>query len=215
MGRSLNSVEGKHVPDQLYLHGSIDVPITAPKVSVVGTRHPTKEGMSEARMVSKMLTENDVTIVSGLAMGIDTIAHRTAIELDGQTVAVLGTPLDRTYPKSNYRLQREIGENHLLISQFLNGRPIRKGNFVMRNRTMALLSNATVIVEAKDLSGTLHQGWEALRLGRPLFVCEPAVQSSETWLEEMKQYGAIVLDDIYDILDELPEKDVPLIDIFA
>lgn len=215
LGRQLNDTEKRYAPSQLYIQGSMDLPITAPKVSVVGTRRPTKEGIAEAQIVSKMLVENGVAVVSGLAMGIDTVAHRTAIDQGGKTVAVLGTPLDKVYPTSNYGLQKEIAKNHLVVSQFPIGYPITKGNFVRRNRTMALMSNATVIVEAGDGSGTLHQGWEALRLKRPLFVCSPTVKASPTWLVQMEQYGAILLEDRYDILNEIPEEDGRLIDIFV
>ena len=204
LGRSLNPTETKNAPKQLYVEGSMGVPLPTPRVSVVGTRKPTKEGMEEARAVTEMLVNEDVTVVSGLAAGIDAVAHRTAIDAGGRTVAVLGTPLDRTYPASNRDLQNEVAANHLAVSQFPLGRQITKGNFVMRNRTMALISNASVIVEAGDGSGTLHQGWETLRLGRPLFVCHTAARARHGWFKEMEQYGAIILEDHRDILDHVP-----------
>ena len=129
-------------------------------------------------------------MVSGLARGIDAIAHETAIENGGRTIAGFGTPLDCFYPRENEALQRRIMTEHLAVSQFPHGYPVLRKSFPMRNRTMALLSHASVIVEAGDGSGTLPQGWEALRLGRPLFILKSLVQDdSLTWPAEMMQYG--------------------------
>ena len=214
LGRDLNEFEVRNAPQQLYIKGPMDIPLLRPKVSVVGTRKPTKAGIQETQAIVSMLVDENITVVSGLAMGIDTIAHRTTITQGGLTVAVLGTPLDIQYPKSNYSLQNEIAAGHLLVSQFPIGYPINKGNFVRRNRTMALISDATVIVEAGNGSGTIHQGWEALRLGRPLFVCRPAAEAQPAWFKEMTQYGARILTDYQDILNEIP-LGIKLVDIFV
>ena len=202
--RQLNEYERKNVPSELYLEGPMSIPIPTPRVSVVGTRRPSTEGRNDAKTLTKMLVNNKVTIISGLAMGIDTVAHTTAMEMNGKTVAVIGTSLDKQYPKPNYRLQEEIAKRHLLVSQFPIGSAIRKGNFVARNRTMALLSNATVIVEAGEGSGTIHQGWEALRLRRPLFIYRSVIQKGVEWASQMVKYGAIILDNFKDIRYELP-----------
>lgn len=214
LGRELNNIEVRNAPQQLYIKGPMDIPLLRPKVSVVGTRKPTEAGIQETQAIVSMLVDENVTVVSGLAMGIDTIAHRTTITQGGLTVAVLGTPLNMQYPKSNYNLQNEIAAGHLLVSQFPTDYPINKGNFVRRNRTMALISDATVIVEAGNGSGTIHQGWEALRLGRPLFVCRPAAEAQPAWLKEMIQYGATILTDYQDILNEIP-LGIKLVDIFV
>ena len=214
LGRGLNDVEMRNAPRQLYAEGPMDIPLLRPKVSVVGTRKPTKAGMEEAQTVAAMLVDEGITVVSGLAMGIDAVAHRTAIDRGGRTVAVLGTPLDKQYPKSNSGLQNEIAAGHLVVSQFPVGYPINRGNFVRRNRTMALLSDATVIVEAGDGSGTIHQGWETLRLGRPLFVCSPTAEARPKWLKEMEQHGATILTDHQDMLNEIP-LGIQLVDVFV
>ena len=214
LGRRLNDVEKKNAPRQIYAEGPMDIPLRPPLVSVVGTRRPTEEGAEEARSVAGMLADEGVAVVSGLAMGIDTVAHRTAIGTGGRTVAVLGTPLDRQHPKSNRDLQKEIAANHLAVSQFPVGRPVNKGNFVARNKTMALISNATVIVEAGDGGGTIHHGWESLRLGRPLFVCRTAAKARPRWLDGMVHYGAVMLDDYDDILYEIPQ-DSPVVTAFT
>ena len=93
--------------------------------------------------------------MSGLAEEIDTPAHRGSLEVGGDTIAVLSTPLDRVYPPENVVLQQLIGEKQLLVSQFARGHPIRKWTFPARNRTMALIVNASIIVEASDTSGGL------------------------------------------------------------
>ena len=214
LGRRLHDVEQKNAPEQIYANGPMEVPLGIPRVSVVGTRRPTNDGVEEVRAVTKILVDEGVTIVSGLAMGIDTVAHQTAIEAGGRTVAVLGTPLDRQYPKSNRDLQNKIAADHLVVSQFPIGQSVRKGNFVARNKTMALISNATVIVEAGEGSGTIHQGWEPLRLGRPLFVCSTAAQARPRWLGEMERYGALIIQDYADILDEIPSG-IRMENIFA
>lgn len=214
LGRPLNESEKKNAPNQLYVEGPMNIPLRSRRVSVVGTRRPTGEGMEDARAVTELLVDGGVTVVSGLAAGIDTVAHRTAIDKGGQTVAVLGTPLDKQYPPSNMDLQSEIAANHLVVSQFRAGRPIAKGNFVMRNKTMALISDATVIVEAGDGSGAVHQGWETLRLGRPLFVCRTAAKARPRWLHDMEQYGATILEDYGDMLYEIP-LGIRLADVFV
>lgn len=185
--------------------GPLSLAPMQPKVSVVGTRRPTTRGMDEARNLSGMLVDNGVVIVSGLAAGVDTIAHHTAIVRGGHTMAVLGTPLDRTYPAQNHSLQRDIMAEHLAISQFPVGSTVYRSNFVMRNRTMALVSDATIIVEAGNGSGTIHQGWEALRLGRPLYICSTVVDANPEWLDKMMQYGARHLDEYEDVLGMIPQ----------
>ena len=150
-----------------------------------------------------------VVVVSGLAEGIDTQAHQAAINVGGATIAVLGTPLDVCFPKQNQALLDRIIQDHLAVSQFPIGSPPQKKNFPMRNRTMALLSDATIIVEAGEGSGTIHQGWEALRLGRPLFLLESLTKRTDlTWPAEMQHYGAEVLtkERLPVVLDNLPGR---------
>ena len=160
-----------------------------------------------------MLADNDATVVSGLASGIDTVSHKSAIEQGGRTVAVLGTPLNVAYPASNRDLQKLIADCHLVVSQFPAGRPVTRKNFVMRNRTVALISDASVIVEAGEGSGTRHLGWEAIRIKRPLFVCGPAARRRPRWLEEMEGYGAITLENYEEILDAV-SRNTKSIDVF-
>jgi len=203
--RTLNPVERANAPENLYLLGDRSLLGLVPRVSIVGTRTPSPDGIKRARKLARELAENGIVVVSGLAKGIDAIAHRAAIDAGGRTIAVLGTPLDESYPAENRALQREIGEHHLLVSQFESGYPTTRTNFPRRNRTMALISHATVIVEAGEGSGSLSQGWEALRLGRELLILRSVVSAKELkWPAEMVKYGAQVLEKTSELLENLP-----------
>lgn len=211
----LNDLEEKFAPKTLFIRGHQNFVQQHPRVSIIGTRHPTAEGIATAQKVTSFLVNQEVTIVSGLAAGIDTVAHTTTIASEGKTVGVLGTPLDQYYPRQNKDLQDEIGRNHLLVSEFPVGSSIHRGNFPRRNRTMALISHASVIIEAGKTSGTEHQGWEALRLGRPLFIMESLVNNTTLgWPQKLVQYGAqpLSLDSLDILLEVLPESQVVMED---
>jgi DNA processing protein len=205
----LNDVERKNAPERLYLTGHREWFEGCRRVSVVGTRKPSLAGIARARDFALALVRREIVVVSGLAEGIDTVAHRTAIDAGGRTIAVLGTSLEDAFPAANRELQDEIMREHLVVSQFAPGTPSRRTNFPQRNRTMALLTDATVIVEAGESSGTLHQGWEALRLGRPLFLMESLTKDARlSWPAEMVRYGAQVLSrgNLEAVLDAIPER---------
>lgn len=207
LGRPLNDIEEKYAPETIYYKGVMQIPLPCARVSIIGTRQPSKEGILAAQEVSEILIENQVVIVSGLAKGIDTVSHETAMKNGGRTIAVIGTPLNKAYPKENTELQEEIMKNHLVISQYQIDHKTTPKDFVLRNRTMALISDASVIVEAGESSGSLYQGWETLRLGRPLFICKSVVHNPKLkWPTEMIEYGAIELDEPMDILESLPSN---------
>ena len=212
----LNHVESKFAPKELFLKGDLQLFEAGPRVAIVGSRNPSLEGIGDTTVLVRNLVKDNVVIVSGLATGIDTIAHMTAIAEHGQTIAVLGTPLNYCYPNENFELQQTIGKDHLVITQFPEGSPVQKGNFPMRNRTMALISHATIIVEAGKTSGTIHQGWEALRLGRPLFIVDKLVANTAlSWPQEMVTYGAIPLSiaNIQRVFETLPASGSRFIDV--
>lgn len=202
----MNQVERKFAPRELFVAGDADLCRNFAKVSVIGTRKVSDLGIKRTQDLVRLLVERDVVVVSGLALGVDACAHEAAIKNGGKTIAVLGTPLDQFYPKENTGLQRAIMADHLALSQFKSDAPVQKKNFPIRNRTMALISHATVIIEAGEGSGTLHQGWEALRLGRPLFLLESlALRGDLKWPAEMIGYGAQVLsrrglEDLFELL---------------
>ena len=176
---------------------------------MVGSRKASPQGLEWTRRVTEALVARDVTVVSGLARGIDAVAHRTALDLGGKTVAVLGTGLDQYAVPANRSIQDEIGERGLLVSQFPTGSTPARSNFPRRKKTMALLSDATLVVEAAENSGTRHQGWEAIRLGRPVLFLQRFLDStSAKWPGEMVKYGAFGFDarSLPRVLDDLPYR---------
>lgn len=156
---------------RLFYAGDLGV-LRHPSVAIVGARAVSDAGILRARRLSRELSQGGLTIVSGLAKGVDTTAHQAAIEAGGRTAAVIGTPLSQAYPAENRDLQHEIATHHLLVSQFEEGSRVFPANFPKRNRVMAAVSDGTVIIEASDSSGTLHQAAECQRLGRWLFILQ-------------------------------------------
>jgi DNA processing protein len=204
----LNAVEEKFAPKAVWTKGDTGLLMRHPRVALVGTRHPSAEGERRTRRLVKELVKAGAIVVSGLAQGVDTVAHTETLKLSGRTIAVLGTPLDDVFPKANADLQKRIGEAHLLVSEFAPGSFVAKGNFPRRNRTMALVSDASVIIEAGATSGTVSQGWEAIRLGRPLFLLKSLVDAGLSWPREMVDHGAFVLNEMADLLDVLPTDEI-------
>lgn len=204
---SLNEVETKYAPKHLYIRGDRGLLNDGPRVAIIGSRRASGDGLRRATKLAAELVREGVVIVSGLAEGIDTAAHTAAIQRRGRTIAVIGTPLDEVFPAKNHRLQDEIASHHLLVSQFGPGTPVRRENFPQRNRTMALLSHASVIVEAGETSGSLSQGWEALRLGRPLFLMKSLIENPAlTWPRELVEHGAFVLARTAEVLEVIPSS---------
>ncbi|HEB54509.1 MAG TPA: DNA-processing protein DprA [bacterium] len=205
----LNVVERKFAPSELFCEGDVTL-LQEPSVSIVGSRSATKAGLARARRFAMLLVERGITVVSGLADGIDTAAHWSAIENGGRTIAVLGTPLDKASPAKNRDLQGLIMREHLAVSQFAPGTKTGRHSFPLRNRTMALISGATVIMEAVDGSGSLHQAWEAIRLGRQVFVAKSLVDNAELeFPQELVSYGAEVLENeesVSMLCSELPRS---------
>lgn len=205
MTRTTNPEEARYAPRQLFAAGHTEWLHRSPSVAIVGARKASEEGLRRAARLVRILVEHDATIVSGLAEGIDAVAHTTAVESGGRTIAVIGTPLDEAYPTKHRELQRRLMAEHLVISQFPSGHPVTKKNFPLRNRTMALVCEASVIVEASDGSGSLSQGWEALRLARPLFLMASLLERPElAWPKQMLEYGAMVLREPEELLAQLP-----------
>jgi DNA processing protein len=172
-------------------------------VAVVGTRTVSPEGAIRTRRLAKELVEAGIVLVSGLAKGVDTEALTAAITAGGRVVAVIGTPIDRAYPAENKRLQEEIYRDHLLISQFKPWSRVFPSNFPERNKLMAAISDATVIMEASDTSGALHQAAECVRLGRWLFIARSVMQNPHLrWPSRFKDYTVTrVLNSKEDLLD--------------
>jgi DNA processing protein len=194
------------VADDLTIYCAGDVSLLhRPCVAVIGTRQVSPQGAARARRVARELVGAGVVIMSGLAEGVDTEAMTSAIEHGGSTIGVIGTPLDQAYPAKNKRLQEAIYRDHLLISQFRSGERVFKANFPQRNRLMAALTGATVVIEASDTSGTLHQAAECVRLKRWLFIAKSVVEDPKlTWPAKFVGYErCVVLTDTRDIISRV------------
>jgi len=139
-------------------------------IALVGTRRPTRRGMELTAVLAEMLGEAGFGIVSGLARGIDTAAHAAALRTGRLTAAVLGCGLDTVYPKGNKALMRAIADRGALISEYPPGTPPLRGNFPKRNRLIAALTQAVIVMEAGAQSGALHTAVYARRLGIPVWV---------------------------------------------
>lgn len=192
----------------LYYLGNFDL-INSHSISIIGSRKSSQDGLKRASKLTKCLVQNGFTIVSGLAEGIDTAAHKACLEENGKTIAVIGTPLNHCYPINNKSLMQEIAKNHLVISQvpFIRyerlGINLKKLFFPERNKTMSAISDATVIVEATDKSGTLIQARAALDQGRRLFILQNNFDNKNvTWPEKFERLGAIRVRNMNDILDK-------------
>jgi DNA processing protein len=148
-------------------------------ICVVGSRSASEHGRQFAADVARELTARGVSIVSGLARGIDTAAHRAALDAGGRTVAVIGTGVTRAYPAENRALQEEIATRGLLLSQFWPQAPPRKHTFLQRNATMSGYAMATVVVEAGETSGARAQARMAVEHGRQVILTDQVVERNE------------------------------------
>jgi DNA processing protein len=189
----------------LYYSGYWDL-IYSPCVAVVGTRKPSAEGVARTRKLVRGLAEDGYTIVSGLADGVDTIAHETALECGAPTIAVIGTPLSRHYPRANKDLQRRLECEYLVISQVpfikyaMQDWRSNRAFFPERNKTMSALTVGTVIVEAGDTSGTLIQARAALQQKRRLMILESCFQRQGLmWPAKYEKQGGIRVSKYEDI----------------
>ncbi|MFC5369847.1 DNA-processing protein DprA [Arcanobacterium bovis] len=183
-------------------------------VSIVGSRHANQSALNRAQNIAEFLAHRGYTIISGLAKGIDTAAHQSALDADGYTVAVMGTGIDKTYPAENIRLRQKIEEqNGCIVTQFLPGSPPTKQSFPMRNVTMSGLSQATIVVTASEYSGTRGQAKRALLHGRNVFLLPDVVDNTQWGKEMLSQPGVYAVtsyDDLYAHLNTI-DNDVQLL----
>lgn len=190
-----------------YYRGDINL-VSSPCVSVVGTRHPSERGALAARRVARALAERGYTVVAGLATGIDTCAMTEAIDTGGSVIGVIGTPIDRCYPRKNEGLQQLVATKHLLISQVplyrYEHQPIKSQRFYFpeRNITMAALSTATIIVEAGETSGTRTQAKACIDQHKQLIFLPSAVESA-SWAEGFLQKGAVVASTVTETIEAI------------
>jgi len=193
-------------PETLHVRGRLDAE-DALAVAVVGSRRATPYGLEVAETLAADLAARGITIVSGLARGIDSAAHRGALRVGGRTLAVLGTGVDVVYPPENRRLAEEIVERGALVSQFAPGMPPLPQNFPTRNRVIAAISLAVVVVEAAERSGSLITARLGAELGREVLAVPGRVTSPESrGANRLIQDGAALALGWEDVIASLPER---------
>ncbi|GAA2776226.1 DNA-processing protein DprA [Saccharopolyspora taberi] len=170
------------MPPVLFYRGSLRRGERA--VSVVGSRAASDKGLKIAATVSRNLVQRDITVLSGLAKGIDTAAHTAALEAGGRTVACIGTGISRCYPAANSALQEQIAQDGLVLSQFWPDAPPRQQNFPMRNAVMSGYGHVTIIVEAGEKSGARIQARQAVAHGRQVVLTDFVVDGNE-WARKL------------------------------
>ncbi|ANB58418.1 DNA protecting protein DprA [Anoxybacillus sp. B7M1] len=196
----------KHIfapPWVLYAKGNIEWLSSCKMISMVGTRKPTEEGIRALRLLVPPLIQHDWTIVSGLALGIDAAAHQTAVQSGGKTIAVIAGGVEHIYPKQNRSLAEKLMNEHLVVSEYPPHTKPQKWQFPLRNRIISGLSLGTVVVQAKEKSGSLITASLALEAGREVFAVPGSIfleQADGT--NQLIQMGAKLVRSAWDIMEE-------------
>lgn len=186
-------------PPFIFARGTLG-PSDERAVAVVGTRTPSEEGIRAAEQIARHLARRGVTVVSGMASGIDTAAHTGALNAGGRTLAVFGTGISRTYPASNRLLAERISTSGAVLSQFWPEMSATRWSFPVRNIVTSGLSLGTVVVESGPTSGARLQADHALRHGKRLFLLQRLVEH-QPWARDMCRVpGVVAIDDVDEIL---------------
>jgi DNA processing protein len=195
----------RHIPDPPpYLYVSGKLMPESHNIAVVGSRHPTNYGISEAKRLSENLAARGFAIVSGMARGIDSAAHKGALSARGRTIAVLGSGLARIYPPENRKLFETISENGAVISEFSLQSPPEAHHFPVRNRIISGMALGTVVVEAAKKSGSLITARLAVEQNREVFAVPGSIQSYKSaGTNSLIKQGAKLVQHIEDIIEEL------------
>lgn len=195
-----------HSPDpplMLYAMGRLDL-LGAAALAIVGSRHPTPQGRENAEAFSSHLSRAGVTVVSGLATGVDAAAHGGALDHAASTIAVVGTGLDSVYPRCHLPLARRIAQHGLMVSEYALGTPPLPGHFPRRNRIIAGMARGTLVVEATLRSGSLITARLANEAGRDVFAIPGSIHSPQArGCHALIREGAKLVETAADILDEL------------
>ena len=195
-------------PPFLFLKGNVHL-LNEKSVCVVGSRNASVESMKKTEKLVKALIKRNIVVNAGLAKGIDTATHKTALENGGRTIAVIGTPINQYYPKENKDLQISIEEKGLVVSQFPPCNPVYRWNFPTRNGTMSGISLATIIMEAGDTSGALRQADYALKQGRDVLIPQSAINNSSiSWPKKYIKKGAHAFKNLKEVLQILNDNEV-------
>ncbi|MEP7297716.1 MAG: DNA-processing protein DprA [Burkholderiales bacterium] len=190
-------------PLLLYAQGRFDL-LQSEAIAIVGSRSPTPQGADNARAFASQLSHSGMTIVSGLALGVDTAAHAGGLDGVASTIAVVGTGLDRVYPKRNLGLAHRIAAKGLIVSEYSLGMPPLAPNFPRRNRIIAGLARGTLVVEAALQSGSLITARMANEAGRDVFAIPGSIHSPQSrGCHALIKQGAKLVETAQDILEEL------------
>lgn len=196
-------VEITRPPPWLYALGDTDL-LNIPAIAIVGSRNPSPAGQKAARAFASALAANGLVVISGLARGIDAAAHEGALAARGMTIAVCGTGLDQVYPAANRGLAARIGQAGLLISEFALGTAPARGNFPRRNRVIAGLCTATLVIEATRVSGSLITARLALAAGREVFAMPGSIHNPlARGCHQLIREGAKLVETTEHILEEI------------
>lgn len=195
----------KDPPICLYIKGSVKTLSFSRLFSIVGTRKPTLYGIKVAKKFSYELTRLGFTIVSGLAYGIDTVAHKTCLNIKGKTIAVLGCGVDIVYPAENRQLYEDIIDNNgAIVSEFPPGQTVVKGLFIARNRIISGLSSGVMVVEGTKQSGSLITARFAAEQGKEVFAPpNPITSEMSVAPNTLLKLGAKLVTSVEDILEEI------------
>ncbi len=172
-------------------------------VSVVGSRDASPLGLELTEKVTSALVSNNFVIVSGLAKGVDTIAHKTALKKNGNTISVLGTPLNKIYPAENKDLAKEVASKGLVLTTAKPHETFGKHLFPRRNKAMAQISKATIVIEAGEKSGVRHQCAESLKNGKTLIFLKHQVDQNCSWVDGFIKSGAVVTNSEHELINIL------------
>jgi DNA processing protein len=195
-----------NLPPFLFYRGTLQ-PDDARSVAVVGTRVPSPEGISRAERMARLLAEAGVTVLSGLARGIDTVAHRACLDAGGRTIAVLGSGIRRVYPPENAELADRIAGSGAVVSQFWPDSPPATYNFPRRNVVTSGLSQGTVVIEATATSGAKMQARLAIEHGKQVFLLHSLVTEREWARRYLQRPRVHEVSDVADILRLLRSPD--------
>jgi DNA processing protein len=214
IGAQVVTIHHPHYPQQLreifdpplllFAIGRTEL-LSSPTIAVVGTRRPTPYGLAAAERLSGDLAKAGLTIISGMARGIDTAAHKATLAEDGETIAVLGCGVDVLYPVENRKLYEEIGRRGVLLSEFPLGAPAYPQNFPIRNRIVSGISLGVIIVEGAQHSGSAITAKLAMDQGREVFAVPGNITSKMSWGPNLLiKQGAKLVQEWTDVTNELP-----------
>ena len=191
-------------PILLYARGRPEC-LSGENLAIVGSRRPTPYGMAVGRKLSRELTQVGMTVVSGMARGIDSYAHQGALEADGPTIAVLGSGVDVVYPRENRKLADQIVAKGVIVSEFPMSSTAFPQNFPIRNRVISGLSLGVMVVEGAQYSGSLITARLALDQGREVFAVPGSIVSKPSWGPNLLiKQGAVLVQDASDVIEALP-----------